>query len=223
VKGYYIPLWQTPIYKPQANKISNSNTKTFIQQLMKNKSLIPSPSQYVLEGNLADKAKNPMVCKSPRVTEAMQINIDSKKRKSPGVGEYNISPKRKMVGGTQSKMPRITFSEEAMIISKQAPGYVTKNYKHTEKKQYSYEMQKPPPKNQKEKPVNPLVGPASYNVDDAFKQSQLRSPRFYISKFETDNYIDSKLKQAKGKPGIGQYDVTAGDNYVTKGLSKGWK
>ena len=67
-------------------------------------------------------------------------------------------------------MPRITYIEEAMLLSKSAPGYVTKNYKHTEEKSYTYQFPKPPVKGKDVKPKE-IVGPATYNVDDAFKNS----------------------------------------------------
>ena len=44
ISGYHIPLWKNALEKPTSIKISNSNTKSYIAQLMANKSLIPSPS-----------------------------------------------------------------------------------------------------------------------------------------------------------------------------------
>ena len=44
ISGYQIPLWQHAIEKPNMIKISNSKTKSYINQLMKEKALIPSPS-----------------------------------------------------------------------------------------------------------------------------------------------------------------------------------
>ena len=155
---------------------------------MKNKSLIPSPSAYKIEGSIELKGHNPITTKSPRITEAEAMAIRQKKLNEPGVGKYNISPKERVPQILSSKTPRITSLEEAMYLSKAAPGYVTKNHKLTEERSKSYFMPKPPAK-EKDKKAKEIVGPATYNVDDAFKNSQLPSPRFYVSKYKTDNYI----------------------------------
>lgn len=59
---------------------------------MKEKAMIPSPSQYKLEPP-PDRGHNPLVTKSPRLTEAAEIQQAAKKRKSPGVGQYEVLPK----------------------------------------------------------------------------------------------------------------------------------
>lgn len=84
-------------------------------------------------------------------------------------------------------MERVTFSEEAMFISKSKPGYVTKNYSQVEEKIPIYVMPKPKKEAKKAKEI---VGPATYNIEQAFKNTQLETPKFYISKYKTDNYIN---------------------------------
>jgi hypothetical protein len=92
--------------------------------------------------------------------------------KEPGVGTYNISPRQQIKGGKPNKCDRITFIEEAMTLSKVKPGYVTKNYKHTEEKAFSYVFPKPGPKMNPTKDKNTvIVGPSTYNIGDAYKNS----------------------------------------------------
>ena len=57
-----------------------------------------------------------------------------------------------------------------MYISKVAPGFVTKNHKLVEEKSRAYVMPKPP-KKEKDKKAKEIVGPATYNAGEAYKNS----------------------------------------------------
>ena len=75
-----------------------------------------------------------MIVKSPRITEPERIALEQKRFRHPGVGQYNLDKKKKIPMGNSNKEPRTFLSEELMYLSKISPGYVTKNYKHVDKK-----------------------------------------------------------------------------------------
>lgn len=59
---------------------------------LKQKSLVPAPSHYKLEHLSAivdPKRHNPITARSPRITEAGEIERTAKKHKRPDAGTYN--------------------------------------------------------------------------------------------------------------------------------------
>ena len=73
-------------------------------------------------------------------------------------------------------------SDEAMLLSKEAPAYYTKNYSQIDVKPKTYAFPKEPVKNKKPKEGQELnevkeddskfiVGPATYNASDSYKNT----------------------------------------------------
>ena len=81
-------------------------------------------------------------------------------------------------------------------------------------------IHKPPEKKKTEKTS---LSPTSYNSMDSFKNSQVTKPKFYISKYKIDNFINKAIKQKKWVPGMGHYEHEKGKDIITKGAAKGWK
>ena len=190
---------------------------------LKQKSLVPAPSHYKLDhiAPIVDpKRHNPITARSPRITEAMEIEKTAKKHKRPSIGTYNPKVKERLLLGYQPKSDRVGYIEDAQFKAKASPGYITCNYKQVQPKALATMMYKPVP--QKEAPKTHL-GPATYQISESYNVSQRPKPRFYINDGSYDNFISQAVKKNRGKPGVGAYHIEKSDKVVTRGLSKGWK
>ena len=67
------------------------------------------------------------------------------------------------------------------------------------------------------------MGPSSYNVEDAYKKTQLKNPKFFIGKGPIENYLDLEIKKGKKNPAVGHYKIDSAIKMTTKGLARGWK
>lgn len=78
----------------------------------------------------------------------------------------------------------------------------------------------------KNKPATHLISPASHNPLDSMKKAVLPHARFYMRNGSPKSYVDQKIKEAKGRPGVGHYPVskiTNAYNFITLGAGKSWK
>ena len=70
---------------------------------------------------------------------------------------------------------------------------------------------------------NDSPSPFTYRDDEAYKNTQVFSKNYSISKTKKQNFAETISARKKNIPGVGKYDVTKSDKIVTLGLSKGWK
>ncbi len=49
--------------------------------------------------------------------------------------------------------------------------------------------------------------PTSYDVDKSYKETQLVKPKFFISKSKILKFSDIAIKDKKGVPPVGHYDI----------------
>ena len=125
-----------------------------------------------------------MVSKSPRVTEAEEMQKRQKKNNYPEPSTYKVNFKRvdpQLRGCFKWSSDRVGYLEEAMYRGQKSPAYKTPSYAAVEKKPRFAKMWKEaPPKEVKKTSLSPT----SYEVDKSFKESQLSKPRFFIPKGE---------------------------------------
>lgn len=112
--------------------IKNKKYGGMLDSALKQKSLVPAPSHYKLDhiAPIVDpKRHNPITARSPRVTEAGEIERMAKKHKRPSIGTYNPMVKEKVLLGYQPKSDRVGYIEDAQFKAKAGPGFITCNYK----------------------------------------------------------------------------------------------
>mmetsp|Transcript_9268 Transcript_9268/g.15595 ORF Transcript_9268/g.15595 Transcript_9268/m.15595 type:complete len:149 (+) Transcript_9268:426-872(+) len=135
VKGYFMPkvlVKERVITHPI---IKNAKNETYLDQIMKAKALIPSPSQFNLDKQLFKKMANPITSKSPRKTPIDEVQNFQKKHKFPGVGQYQVKPVLKRIQlGLSDKTDRVGYLEEAILKAASSPGFIDPKYKGVDPK-----------------------------------------------------------------------------------------
>ena len=98
--------------------------------------------------------------------------------------------------------------------------YPNSKYHLVEPRLLDVKMCKPKP----EKAIKKTsLSPCSYQNNHSFKETQVRKPNIYISKYKNENFIEKAVRLNKWKLSPGAHDHTKGYNVMTKGLAKGWK
>lgn len=168
-----------------------------------------------------------MVCKSPRVTVAWEIEKQAKRDKFPDPSSYkpkysHVDPQ--LLGCFKFTDQRNGDLEECGRIGREQGPYLTKKYEMVDPKLRYPRIYKPIPV---KKPEKVDLSPCRYNMDDSYKASQLPKPKFYINRLPFDRFIDKAIKSKQWCPLPGKYDQEKGklgtNSFVTKGFSKGWK
>ena len=138
---------------------------------------------------------------------ADEIMKTAKKNKFPDQGSYKPAHslvEARTTGCFSLKSDRCGYLEEAGVIGKEKP--VVKgdsNFKLVEHKTLTTTMYKPsPPK----KIVKTSLSPTSYENLHSYKNTQIKKPNVYISKYKNDNFISIAVKHNKWKLGTGHYD-----------------
>ncbi len=223
LSGYEVKLWHHDVNKPIVYGIhAEKKPRHFLDDYLRSKKNVPSPHAYTTAKDLLSP-HNPMYAKSPRVTVAVEIEKQAKKKNFPEPTTY--SPQMKLVqahrtGCFSFKADRSGYIDECKLKGAISPPFAEKNYIQVDPNMKYPRIHKPVAA----KPVSKTnLSPASYNADESFKSTQEKKPRFYISKYKYENYLTRTIKNRKWVPGIGSYDHDKGKNFVTKGLSRGWK
>jgi hypothetical protein len=108
----------------------------FLDGLLKTKMIIPSPSKYDLSRPIMEKSLNPIVVKSPRITEAAQIEIFSKKHKRPGPQDHKVkltTQQPRVLMGKSDKGAMSGYLDNAIYLAQTSPGFKSINHYHVEK------------------------------------------------------------------------------------------
>ena len=129
----------------------------------------PGPNAY----NMAKDLKvnyNIMTTKSPRVTEALEIEQKAKKNKFPDPSSYKPDFKStdpKILGCLKSKEDRVNEFDHASVIGKESAPYPPneKNYSEVDVKLRYAKIYKASPPKPTEKSN---LSPSSYNATDSF-------------------------------------------------------
>lgn len=124
------------------------------------------------------------------------------------------------MGCFNQKGTRVNHIDEAEYRGSQSPAWKDKKYSLVEYRVHQVNMIKPKPESP---PKKNSLSPTSYEGLDSFKKTQTRRLNGFISKYQLDNYVTQHVKRNQWKPPAGIYEVDKGKNFVTKGLSKGWK
>ena len=149
---------------------------------VKEKAFVPAPTKYKVEGNLADTKHNPCHQKSPRLTEAAEIQIKEKRRKMPAVGAYKPNFKRvepSTLGCFKWKSDRAGYLEEAMWRGSKQPAFGLPKVELTKPTTRVPRIWKMVPEKKKEKQS---LSPTSYQPMDSYKKTQLNGSGVFMSK-----------------------------------------
>lgn len=126
--------------------MSGGNNGGFLDRLMKQGKVTPSPSTYNLNVSIIPKSQNiySLKDKSERLTEAQQIEKEYKKHKFPGPNQYNtnnfskMSNYRRPIVDPWAKAERIGYLHEIEWKSKNTPGFYEIKRRQVEEKSKSY-------------------------------------------------------------------------------------
>ena len=80
IKGYEVPKCSNVFLdKPRITKMYDSKKLSYIDQMVKLKSGIPTPTSYDTVGNILDAKRPSGLSKGPRITMPFQIEKDAEK------------------------------------------------------------------------------------------------------------------------------------------------
>ncbi len=127
---------------------------------------------------------------------------------------------RRILRGPAYKPARLGYLDDIEYKAKTTPGFQEVNYKLVLPKTKAHVIH--PPVESKETTIS-RVGPATYDYEASFTNSQIAKPKFFMSNSKQPTYIAAQIKQAKQLPGVGQYNWTRAEKVMTKGFSRGWK
>lgn len=83
--------------------------KTFIDDIVRSKSTIPSSGTYNTGGSLINPKKNSGLPKGKRITLIDEIILDNKKNIKPGPGTYEDNTKIKYIGAFNLKDAKSSY------------------------------------------------------------------------------------------------------------------
>jgi hypothetical protein len=124
IKGYHLPNTaqikdKTTMYGIPRGKMAGGNNGGFLDRLMKQGKVTPSPSTYNLNVSIIPKSQNiySLKDKSQRLTEAAEIEKEYKKHKFPAPDQYNVNPSklssmRRPIMDPWAKSERIGYLDE---------------------------------------------------------------------------------------------------------------
>lgn len=220
-----MPLWKNnrePVFK-----IKTGKNETFLDDIIKKKKLIPSSAHYNMDKDFYINIKdNVVISKSPRVTNI--VEVAKRAKRIPGVGAYNIGIPYPIPHGKLMRDKRVSFTDEAMTISKDSPSFYPVNFKHIENRSPSLKWSNPSKAVRKDtelglEKIDKSIGPQSYDVLEAYKKSQLKDVKSIIDKAKGGSFIEVHLKTHKNIPAPGAYNIEKAQNYITAGANRGWK
>jgi hypothetical protein len=125
IKGYRLPKVAAAL-KPRASMISKAKPYGgMLDTVIKQKKLLPSPSQYKTEVSMLLLRHNAITSKSPRLTEGAMIELREKKQKRPGPGAHNIRfVDPRILGGKSDKGDRGSYLDDVQFKAKAVPGSI---------------------------------------------------------------------------------------------------
>ena len=70
---------------------------------------------------------------------------------------------------------------------------------------------------------NDSPSPMTYDVEKAYKRTQVIDSKFVMSKSKINSFADIQAKSRNFVPGVGSYKTEEAYSKITLGVSKGWK
>jgi hypothetical protein len=117
LEGYDLPKFDAHLDKAISYKVHNTKKKNYIDDAVKMKSFIPSPTIYEVAGSLLNPKKHSNLCKGIRMTLPLDIEKLSKKEQKPGPGAYEATKGPRLLGAFNLKSAKVTFIEDAKWVS----------------------------------------------------------------------------------------------------------
>ena len=224
IPGYDLKLWHHDVNKPIIYGIHKElKPRHYLDDILRQKKMVPPPDTYNVRKDLTVKM-NVMNQKSARLTVASEIERNEKKKKFPEPASYKLQHNQvetRTLGCFDFKSDRSGYLEEAAVIGKEQAPYCNKNYSSVDPKLKHPHIWKPVPEKPKEKSS---LSPTSYKPDESYRNTQIKKPKVYISKYKYENYMNTEIKNKKWVPGPGTHNFNPkGEMFLTKGSAKGWK
>lgn len=170
VKGYEIPMWDKNL-KPRAFRIAPGKNINVFEAEAKKKELVPGPNKYKFKDLIAKDMGNAIVCKSPRETQAAELQRIERKRKFPGVGQHKVSYTAIEIptkGFSKVVEPRVGPLDDAQAKAQKIPDARLPELKHIRSRARVARIW---PEHKEKVVQKTALGPTSYEVNDAFKNS----------------------------------------------------
>ncbi|CDW85772.1 UNKNOWN [Stylonychia lemnae] len=222
IDGYDFPIFDANFDKVRTHKIVNNGKKNFIDQYVKLKSIVPAPVEYNTSGNIINPKKGSNMAKGKRMTLIDDVIRENEKNIKPGPGEYVDQTKIKYAGAFNLKDERTPcFIDEATYLATQTPGYYESKYDIVQSKTLTTKITPAKgPKGERfilEKDNSP--SPVTYDAEKSHKETQLKKPKFLITKSKIVNFVDEAVKAKSIVPGVGIYNPDNAYGKISKGVS----
>ena len=222
--------------KPLSTRIHPGKKKTFVDDEVKRKSIVPD-AKYNLSYDWA-KNKTPNFNKEFRGTIATDIEKSAKKHTRPEAATYKIQdrlvhPRVKGAFNLKGNRDDTSFLAEPMVSGHNSPRFYEKSHSLVEKRITAMNWKKPinekldaVPIFLRGKKATHLISPASHNPLESMKSAVMPNKTFYMRKGSPKSYVDMEVKRTKNNPGAGHYDIkklNSAYDKITLGAGKGWK
>lgn len=187
--------------------------------LQKDKEKIPSPDKYTIKDDFLKKTKIPFN-KTAKVS--IYEEIAKRKQSVPSPNTYNIVQKDKSRGYYYDKKnERPSFTDDVVYNEQATPSQMYLPKLDLVKPKATISKMSGPKSNRLEK-IQKNDNPAPTSYDSLSCQLKFKANHNFSYSFSKKKLTFLDGPKNSGPP-VGTYDLSRGEKFLTKGVSKGWK